>query len=111
MLIQNHQIEVFLEKYRQSIIKQKQRPLPENWDIDYTSKESRLKMNLLRNIGKEKQIESEISKILRKRFSFGFIVLEDQKKRIGKDGLECRLMVLLPTIICVKPQQIVRLLM
>jgi hypothetical protein len=61
------------------------------WNIDYTSKENRLKMNLLRYIEKEKQIESEISKILRERFSFRFIVLEGQQKRIGKEGLESRL--------------------
>jgi hypothetical protein len=61
------------------------------WNIDYTSKENRLKMNLMRNIEKEKQIESEISKILRERFSFRFIVLEGQQKRIGKEGLESRL--------------------
>jgi hypothetical protein len=61
------------------------------WNIDYTSKENRLKMNLMRNIEKEKRIESDISKILRGRFSFKFIVLEDQQKRIGKEGLESRL--------------------
>lgn len=49
------------------------------WNIDYTSKESRLKMNLMRNMEKEKQIESEISKILREGFSFRFIVLEGQQ--------------------------------
>jgi hypothetical protein len=61
------------------------------WNIDYTSKENRLKMNLMRNMEKEKQIESEISKILCERFSFRFIVLEGQQKRIGKEGLESRL--------------------
>jgi hypothetical protein len=54
-------------------------------------KENCLKMNLMRNIEKEKQIESEISKILRDTFSFRFIALEGQQKRIGKEELECRL--------------------
>jgi hypothetical protein len=40
---------------------------------------------------KEKQVESEISKILRERFSFRYIVLEGQQKRIGKEGVESRL--------------------
>jgi hypothetical protein len=61
------------------------------WNIDYTSKENRLKMNLMGNMEKEKQIESEISKMLRERFSFRFIALEGQQKRIGKEGLESRL--------------------
>jgi hypothetical protein len=45
----------------------------------------------MRNIEKEKQIESEISKILCQRFSFRFIILEGQQKRIGKEGVESRL--------------------
>ena len=61
------------------------------WNIDYTSKENRLKMNLMRNVVKEKQIESDISKILRERFSFRFIVLEGQQTRFGKEGIESRL--------------------
>ena len=48
-------------------------------------------MNLMRNIEKEKQIESEIGKVLRERFSFRFIVLEGQQNRIGKEALEARL--------------------
>jgi hypothetical protein len=61
------------------------------WNIDYTSKENRLKRNLLRYIEKERQIESEITKILRERFCFRFIILEGQEKRIGEQGLESRL--------------------
>lgn len=60
-------------------------------NIDYMFKENCLKMNLMRNIEKEKQIESEISKILRDTFSLRFIALEGQQKRIGKEELECRL--------------------
>jgi hypothetical protein len=61
------------------------------WNIDYTSKENRLKRNLMRYIEKERQIESEITKMLRERFYFRFIILEGQEKRIGKQGLENRL--------------------
>ena len=61
------------------------------WNIDYTLRENRLKMNLMRNIEKEKQIESEISKILRYTFSFRFIALDEQQKRVGKEGLVSRL--------------------
>jgi hypothetical protein len=58
------------------------------WNIDYTSKENRLKGNLMRYIEKERQIESEITKILRARFSLRYIVLEEQEIRIGEQGLE-----------------------
>ena len=45
----------------------------------------------MRYIEKERQIESEITKILRERFCFRFIILEGQEKRIGEQGLENRL--------------------
>ena len=45
----------------------------------------------MRNMQKEKQIESEINTLMRERFSFRFIVLEGQQKRIGKEGFESRL--------------------
>jgi hypothetical protein len=63
------------------------------WDIDFTTKEDLFKMNLLRNIEKEKQIESDITKTLHERFPFRFIPFQGQERRriIGKEGLESRL--------------------
>jgi hypothetical protein len=61
------------------------------WNIDYTSKENRLNRNLMRYIEKERQIEAEITKILHSKFSFKYIILEGQEQRIGKQGLESRL--------------------
>lgn len=47
--------------------------------------------DIIRNIDKEKQIESQITKILRETFSFEYIPLEGQETRIGREGLESRL--------------------
>jgi len=61
------------------------------WEIDYTSREKRELFGHLRDIKKEKKIESEITEILRSNFFFRFIELNRQKERMGKSGLESRL--------------------
>jgi hypothetical protein len=63
----------------------------EIWNKDFTTKDKRLKFNPIRNIDKERQIESQITRILRESFSFRYIPLEGQERRIGKNGLERRL--------------------
>jgi hypothetical protein len=45
----------------------------------------------LRNIEKEKAIESQVTELIRKRFYFRLIPFEGQEKRIGKTGIESRL--------------------
>lgn len=45
----------------------------------------------LRNIDKENDIESQITNLLRKAFYFRVIPLEGQEKRMGKTGIESRL--------------------
>jgi hypothetical protein len=61
------------------------------WEIDFTSSINRANHSHLRNIEKEKNIESQITELIRKRFYFRFIPLEGQEKRIGKTGIESRL--------------------
>jgi hypothetical protein len=61
------------------------------WNIDYTSRTNRTKYSQSRKIDREKDIESQITGLLRKHFSFRFIPLEGQGKRMGKTGMESRL--------------------
>ncbi|MFH1127576.1 MAG: hypothetical protein V1718_05705 [archaeon] len=58
------------------------------WNKDFTYKEERESYGNLRDIEKEKKIESQITKILRQEFSFRFIIINDQTERIGDKGLE-----------------------
>lgn len=58
------------------------------WEIDFTARREREAYGHLRNIQKEKEVELEITRVLRETFSFRFIVMEGQIKRIGTDGLE-----------------------
>jgi hypothetical protein len=63
----------------------------EIWGKDFTSKSNRLLVSSKRDIKKEKEIEQNITKIIRENFSFKFIELEEEKSRIGSTGLESRL--------------------
>ena len=58
------------------------------WEIDFTYRANRDAYKHLRNIRKEKKIEAEITRIMRDRFAFRFIEIDDEKERIGKNGLE-----------------------
>jgi hypothetical protein len=44
-----------------------------------------------RDIEKEKRVEEMITRIIRERFSFRFIILESQAERMGSKGLESSL--------------------
>ncbi|TKJ32110.1 hypothetical protein CEE39_06300 [bacterium (candidate division B38) B3_B38] len=53
----------------------------EIWNIDFTKKLNTKLFGHLRNIEKEKRLESKITIIIRERFSFKFIVMDSQKQR------------------------------
>jgi len=61
------------------------------WNIDFIKKENRELFGYKRDIEKEKRIELEVTKILRENFSFRFIIIRDQRKRMGSKGLESAL--------------------
>ncbi len=61
------------------------------WEIDFTNRANKDAYSHLRDIDKEKKIENEITKILRERFSFRFIEINDEAVRLGKGGLESAL--------------------
>jgi hypothetical protein len=63
----------------------------EVWKIDFTSTTKKINYSPLRNIEKQRSIESEITQLLRENFYFRFIPLKGQEKRIGKTGIESRL--------------------
>jgi hypothetical protein len=61
------------------------------WETDFTSNINRIRQSHLRNIDKEREIESQITELLRQRFYFRLIPLEGQEKRMGKTGIESKL--------------------
>lgn len=61
------------------------------WNIDFTTTENRKRYSHLRNIEFEKNMEREITRLLQENFSFRYIPVEDEAERMGKTGLESRL--------------------
>ena len=61
------------------------------WNIDFTKRINRDNSGRRRDIQKEMRIESRITNILRERFGFRFLILEDEVERMGSRGLESSL--------------------
>jgi len=61
------------------------------WEIDFMTTENRESLGYKRDIGKEKRTESEVTRILRERFSFRFVIIDTQMERMGSKGLESSL--------------------
>ena len=61
------------------------------WNIDFTTQVTRERMGSRRDVEKEKQIEDSVTRILRERFTFRWIELKGQERRMGSQGLEAAL--------------------
>lgn len=61
------------------------------WEIDFTRPKNRLDYADARDISKEQEIESQITKLLSQRFFFRYLILEGERKRLGSTGLESKL--------------------
>lgn len=61
------------------------------WEIDFTTRRNREEYGCLRDIQKEKKVESEVTRILREKFYFRFITVDSKMKRVGTGGLESSL--------------------
>lgn len=61
------------------------------WDKNFTATNTRNEWGIFRDIEKEQELECQITEIIRSKFSFRFIIIEDESRRLGKDGLEKRL--------------------
>lgn len=61
------------------------------WNIDLTTPASRERIGSRRDVEKEREIESSVTRILRERFAFRWIELKGQERRIGPQGLEAPL--------------------
>jgi len=61
------------------------------WEIDFTTRRNQELWGDKRDMEKEKKIEEKITKILREKFSFRFIILDPHVERMGSKGLESSL--------------------
>jgi len=82
---------IFRKNIGRALLNRRKDPYLKIWEIDFMKRKNREKIAQLRNIEKEKNIESKITAILRDKFSFRFIELKNQAERMGKGGLESSL--------------------
>ena len=79
---------IFRKNIGRALLNKKNDPYLPIWEIDFTTVKKREELGDLRDIEKEKLIEEEVTKNLREKFSFRFIIIDDEKQRIGSEGLE-----------------------
>ncbi len=86
-----HDRSIFRKNIGRAMLNRIQSPYLDVWNIDFTRAETRKEHAHLRDIGEEHRVEAEVTALLRKDFSFRFVVLEGQAERMGPEGMEARL--------------------
>lgn len=79
---------IFRKNIGRALLHRDADPYEAVWNIDFTTRASRDADGSRRDVAKERQIEGEVSRILRERFAFRWIELEGQERRMGSQGLE-----------------------
>jgi hypothetical protein len=82
---------IFRKNIGRALLKQRIDEYLKIWEIDFTSHKSREENGHLRDVAKEKELETKITSLLRANFSFKVIKLTGQSQRMGKTGLESSL--------------------
>ena len=82
---------IFRKNIGRAFLNRDQDPYLEMWEPDFILAENRERIGRLRDIKREKELESEITRTLRESFLFRFIIIESENERIGAKGLESRL--------------------
>ena len=82
---------VFRKNIGRALLNRENSPYLKIWNKDLIPKKNREKYSQLRNIQKEKEIENQVTTILRNNFSFKFIVVENESERMNSEGLERKL--------------------
>jgi hypothetical protein len=83
-----HDRSIFRKNLGRALLNRAGDPYLEIWNLDFTTRKNRDDHGQRRDIAKEKQIETEVTRILRETFSFRFIAMEGQAARMGSTGLE-----------------------
>lgn len=82
---------IFRKNIGRTLLNKEKDDYLEIWNKDFTKVKNRERYSSLRDIKKEKDIETHITKILRQQFSFRFIIVDNQTERMGSKGLESSL--------------------
>jgi hypothetical protein len=82
---------IFRKNIGRALLNKSTDPYLNIWNIDFMKTVNLLAYSHLRDIEKEREIEREITRILRENFCFRFVAVETENQRLGTNGLERRL--------------------
>ena len=82
---------IFRKNIGRALLNKEGSPYLKIWNIDFMPRSNRERCAHLRNVEYERKIERQITSILRRNFSFRFIVIQSQAERMGTKGLESKL--------------------
>jgi hypothetical protein len=82
---------VFRKNIGRALLHRDADPYEMVWEIDFTTRAARAQHRLRRDVEKERQVEHQVTRILREQFTFRWIELEGQDQRMGSKGLEAEL--------------------
>lgn len=94
---------IFRKNLGRALLANIQDPYLEIWDINFTTIRSRQAYGNRRNLAKEREIEDEVTRLLRETFSFRYLKLDVGVSRMGKHGLEAALIGTVATCNFCKP--------
>jgi hypothetical protein len=86
-----HDRSIFRKHIGRALLNRAGDPYISIFDLDFMKSRIREEHGHLRDIDKERQIEAEVTRILREQFSFRFVVFVGQSERMGSKGLEAPL--------------------
>lgn len=86
-----HDRSIFRTNLGRAILNKRNSEYLKIWNTDFTTKKNREELSHLRNIEFEKEIETEVTKLLHEDFSFKFLIAEGEEGRIGSKGIESKL--------------------
>jgi hypothetical protein len=82
---------IFRKNLGRALLNGRGDPYLEVWDLDLTTRAAREAHRERRDLAKEEATEAEITRLIRERFWFRFLILSGQTKRMGSEGLESAL--------------------
>jgi len=86
-----HDRSIFRTNLGRAILNKEKNDYLKIWNIDFTTRKNREEFSHLRNVKFEKKIETQVTKLLQNNFSFKYLIVEGQEKRMGSKGIERRL--------------------
>lgn len=82
---------IFRKNLGRALLKKSEDKYIDIWNVDFMTSANRMKYRAQRDIAHEIVIEKKIKVLMRETFSFRFLIVNDERVRLGSSGLECAL--------------------